>query len=102
MRKSPYLHQVGSHVRQGKRIDTYERGKGNQKIGRTRPKRVVGKGSTKPLGDSGEYTVSLYYGGFDFENFEIQSSDYDQAMRQGFAKSRSPEFPEKVKVRCVQ
>ena len=99
MRKSPYLHQVGSHMRQGKRIDTYERGKGNQKIRRTRPKRVVGKGSTKPLGDSGEYTVSLYYSGFDSESFEVPSSDFKAAMRQGFAKSGKPDHPEKVKVR---
>ena len=102
LRKSPYLHQVKSHTRQGKQIDTYERGKGDPLRTRSRPKTVVGKGGTKPLGAKGEYTVSLYYSGFDFENFEIESSDFEEAMHQGFAKSRSPEFPEKVKVRCVQ
>ena len=98
MRKSPYLHQVGSHMRQGKRIDTYERGKGNKPRGRTRPKKAVGNPGPK-IGRQGEYTVSLYYSGFDSESFEVPSSDFKAAMRQGFAKSGKPDYPEKVKVR---
>lgn len=43
-RKSPIRHSVGSHIRNGKQIDSYERGTG-QKSQRSKPRVVVGQTS---------------------------------------------------------
>jgi len=110
-RKSPIRHTVRTHKRLGLPIQSYVRGHGDKPKLEKREHRRVGLGAgygenpgddTQRLGDTGKYTATLYYSGFKREAFEIDSSDYEEAMRQGFTQSEIPGPPEKVKVRYLR
>lgn len=82
-RKSPYKHDVREHIRNGRTVLTYERGKGDQKKKKKRRERkqvedVVKKREPRK---SGEYDVRVEYPDKSYENVMVQASNYHSAIK---------------------
>jgi len=84
-RKSPFKHHVKKHVRKGKPVTDYERGKGNQ------PKKpTMGH---KPQNVIANYRVNVKYVSNPTESFNFQVPDAPTAIGNALIIKRSIEEP---------
>ena len=93
-RKSPYKHPVNSHVRSGKPVTNYVRGKGDQVI-KPRSSRVVGDNPS-----SSPYDVTVNYVSSS-EKIHVDAKDNVRAFDSGMVSREKTDTPMSVKIRMV-
>ena len=100
-RKKPVEHEVGAHIRLGKRVEKYRRGSGKGVV--LRKKKVVGR-ARKSIGsgEPGEYLVILRYDRIPNEKFRFGGLSFQNAQRNGFEMSDNNIHPRRVSVRFVK
>ena len=79
-RKSPIRHTVHSHIRLGKRVNNYTRGKGSRTIPTfTSRRKLIKTGEPKP------YTINFVYSRRkgDGESVVVISTSYEKALKEG-------------------
>lgn len=91
-RKSPHEHQVGHHVREGRIVRDYQRGKGDKPI-RTRRSRVVGE--TNPIEP---YDITIFYDRTK-EKLNVDAKDYIGALDSGLAYRDEIQPPKIIRMR---
>ena len=92
-RKSPYRHEVSNHVRQGRPVQRYARGKGDKPPHNPRRRRVVG--GTSPLS---LYGITVIYVGSS-EDFDVDAKDYLGALDSGLGSREEIRPPRKIRMR---
>lgn len=97
-RKTPYKHDVRNHLRGGKPVNKYERGRGGKpKV--TRKSRVVG--GSLPSHGSSTYDVTVSYAGSS-EVLNVDARNYLGALDAGLAGRDKIERPKSVRMRITQ
>lgn len=91
-RKTPYRHEVSPHIRAGKPIGSYERGKGKKPNQSNTAPRVVGKSGSS-------YIVTLSGGGVS-ETYRCSGSPVS-ALKEAVGKIQKPFVPTKATLRRV-
>ncbi len=94
-RKSPFKHDVKNHVRKGRPVVQYERGKGDQAKKSKRKSRVVGGGSNS---SSSVYDVTIIYDGSS-ERFDVDARNYLGALGGGLSDRDRVDSPSIVRMR---
>lgn len=93
-RKSPYRHDVSNHVRQGRPVQKYERGRGGKPALNPRRRRVVG--GVSPLS---HYDVTIVYVGTEEERLDVDAKDYVSALDSGMGSREGIQSPRKIRLR---
>lgn len=91
-RKSPYKHHVKKHIRRGRSVTDYDRGKGKQ------PKQPqVGKKPTLSYKQSSSnFIVNIRYTSITAERIPVHAVNAAQAIEQAMIMRRNIEEPLKV------
>lgn len=92
MRKSPYKHPVKSHIRSGRKVHNYIRGRGEKPTKLADPRISFKKPSPKP---PTKFTVSIKYLK-SRETFQVDASSHDNAIKIAMAKRKSIKSPKEV------
>ncbi len=95
-RKSPHEHGVNSHVRSGKPVQNYRRGKGDKPLRSPRRSRVVGN---TPL--EGPYNITVSYISTS-ERFSVDAKNYLGALDRGLEQRDSIERPKSIRMKLVK
>jgi len=92
-RKSPILHTVGQHARQGKKVSEYDRGEGERMERKRKAERNI-----VTTGGSGKYQVIMKWDDQSTQTENINASDYYNAAVRGMGARGSAEIPIELRV----
>ena len=92
MRKSPFKHHVKSHIRSGKRVHDYDRGKGKQ------PKKLANPMMNKTKKSDTNHTVIIKYNKSSSEKIQVNAKNHPNAIDKALNMRKSTEFPMLIEV----
>jgi len=106
-RKSPYKHKVRKHMRLGRPVRKYERGKGRKPATpiRVRRRRVVGapvrgkKPRVEPSGSGSLYDITINYPGGPPDRFDVDARSYMGALDSGIVDRERTVAPKMIRIR---